>query len=181
MGNYTYIDIEGECETDISKAIPPFENILKTVVKQALGDRWVVTFSEFEDDGPVWIVSLPNSASEPKEKDRLLPWICQEGDLGFPVALQPGRIAFRHAGLVIHHEELPPMFVRWAQGCVEEEMSEHLGLRVFYDATEKTYPPGSRRYRAGTPFQEYMSKLFKSADEQDTPKGSSDGGVVPPS
>lgn len=153
MANYAYINHPK------TLALQEFETDLREAVKRILGERWAVELAPWEDAGPVWKVTLPGTAPE---ADRQLPWICQPGDVGFPVGLQSGRVAFRHAGLGPLDE-----FARWAQGCVEEELGEHYGVGVFYDASGETYPPETRRYRAGKTFREYLISMWEDFTEAD--------------
>ncbi len=141
MANYGYIEIPKITTVD-------FERQLKLAVKKSLGDRWAVELADFEDGGPTWKVTVPGTAPEP---DPSVPFFCQEGDVGFPVALQPGQVAFRHCMIGPKDE-----FARWAQGCVEEELAESLGVPVVFDATGRAVPPGTREYRVGKTFRDYL-------------------------
>ena len=72
----------------------------------------------------------------------------------------PGMAAFRHAGLGPSYD-----FARWAQGCVEEELAELWGKEILYDATDERYPPGTRRYRIGKGFRDFLLSQHEKPDE----------------
>ena len=156
MANYGYIE-----NADIIQA-GDFERALKLAVQKALGEKWVVNLHPaFNDDGPVWVVSLPGTASETKVTPPNLPWLLVDDlDIGFLVAMQPGMAAFRHAGLGPSYD-----FARWAQGCVEEELAELWGKEILYDATDERYPPGTRRYRIGKGFRDFLLSQHEKPDE----------------
>lgn len=154
MANYGYlyrVDLTPEA----------FRRELKATVLAILDKRWEVRDTDFEDEGPVWLVALPGTAFvDPEEVRRHL--LAPEEDVGFPVALQDGgqTIAFRHN---------LNLFLLWAQGRVEEEMADRLGIGVTYDSTGETMPPGTRRRRTGDTFRDYLTRnLDKPLSAEDT-------------
>ena len=155
MANYGYIE-----NADFIQA-GDFERDLKRAVQKALGEQWVVRLEPgLDDGGPVWVVSLPGTAPATKVAPANLPWFVDDLDIGFLVAMQPGMAAFRHAGLGPSYD-----FARWAQGCVEEELAELWGKEVLYDATDERYPPGTRRYRIGKGFRDFLLSQHEKPDE----------------
>jgi hypothetical protein len=73
--------------------------------------------------------------------------------VGFTVSLQKKNlIAFRHGPI--------SGFERWAQGCIEEVLSERLKAPLHYDAGPTTYKPGRREYRRGKTYREYVLRNF---------------------
>ena len=162
MANYAYIDVRirfrGPTDTSqpqwrpLSKQekISAFTPILTSAVLLALGPRWRVSLTDFEDDGPTWVVTVPGTARRGLHASKRM--LAPGEDVGFPVALQKGQIAFRHG---------PNMFARWAQGCVEEELADHFQSGVYFDATDETMPPGTVEYRRGKTFREYLARNFE--------------------
>ncbi len=153
MANYGYIKIRvGAPGASKVRRIESFEAVLKQCVLKALDDRWQVKLADFEDEGPTWIVSLAGTAVPDNGK-----YACTDDgrpfdqDIGFAVALQTRAIAFRH-GL--------SMFEGWAQGRIEEQLSEYYGHGIFYDATDRTTKPGPREYRKGKTFFDYLTRNF---------------------
>jgi hypothetical protein len=152
MANYGYIDLRRALKVRGKAArIEHLTGVLIEAVKRALGDRWVVHLTDWEDEGPVWIVSIPGTASNDKAEARKR-LLAPGEDVGFAVAFQPGpQLAFRHS---MH------TFESWAQGCLEEELADHFNRGVFYDATDRTAPPGTRERRQGS-FLKYLTRNFK--------------------
>jgi hypothetical protein len=58
-------------------------------------------------------------------------------------------------------------FARWAQGCIEEELSERLDAPLHYDAGPTTYKPGHREYRRGKTLREYLLRNFKGKEREE--------------
>jgi len=146
MANYSYIDLLGELTEEA------FEAALTAAAARTLNPDWKVERASFEDGGPVWMVTLPGTAPEPTEETRKLPFFCQDEDVGFMVALQPSRVAFRHGPIT--------PFERWAQGRIEEELADFFNVGVFYDATDRIAPPGTREYRTGTTYEDYVFRKW---------------------
>jgi hypothetical protein len=141
MANYGYIDLPGELTEEA------FEATLTAAVARTLNTDWKIVLTSFEDGGPVWMVFLPGTAVS-TEETRKLPFFCQDEAVGFVVALQPSRVAFRHGPI--------GPFARWAQGRIEEELADFFNVGVEYDATGRVAPPGTRDYRTGTTYREYL-------------------------
>jgi len=145
MANYGYIYL------DTSKRLTPddFEDLLKEAVVKVFEDRMVVHRTDFQDDGPVWIVSIPGTREWNRDEG---PLSCDQ-EVGFAVALQSkgSTVAFRHS---------PNPFEGWAQGCIEEQLSETFGLGVTYDASGETSSVGEVEYRRGRTFREYLARNF---------------------
>ena len=152
MANYAYVQ----------KIDPPLTEaallpLVESAVRDVLGPRWKVEWASFTDpyadDGPTLLVTVPGtSACVDAYWGR-----ANEGnppeDVGFILALQNSRtIAFRH------HPGM--MFERWAQGCIEEELSERLKAPLHYDAGPTTYRPGRSEYRRGKTLREYVLRNF---------------------
>jgi hypothetical protein len=140
MANYGYIYTK--------KRIDPaeFANLLRSFAMP----KWRVALANFRDGGPTWIVDVPGTALPyPECNERCL---APNENTGFAVSLQDNRrtIAFRHC---------PNSFENWAQGCMEEELSDHYKIGVTSDATGETRL-GSRIYRSGSTFFEYLSRNF---------------------
>lgn len=133
MANYGYINLDG-CPSD-------FEAILKAAVLETLGPQWKVEHAHFNHDGETWLVTLPNTKRYPNTPPG--------EDLGFMVALGDRQLLFRHG---------PQVFERWAQGRVEEQLADHFGKPCWYDATNQEVPPGTRRYRVGNSFRDYLER-----------------------
>ena len=152
MANYSYINLRMLASNEVARK-QAFERILSQCVERALGAGWRVALTEFDDDGPVWAVDLPGTAkpmdARPIDPPSMYP---NEEDVGFPVALQHKRIAFRHGS---NH------FCGWAQGCVAEELADYYGRGVFFDATSRTQRPKTREYRRGKTFKEYLTRNFQ--------------------
>jgi len=130
--------------------ISEFEYVLKQAVLKTLDDRWQVKLASWEDGGPTWLVTLPATAcGQPEASKRLQ---APGEDVGFTVSVQPHAIAFRHS---------VNMFTGWAQGRVAEQLSDHFRVGVFFDATNETYKHGTKRYRVGKTFRDYLTREFK--------------------
>jgi len=146
MANYGYIFLQ--------KPITP--EVLEQRVREAVlgwfGDRMEIKLTPQDDYGPVWYVFIPGTALD--RNRALTAGKAVYEDFGFPVALQDKglTIAFRH-GL--------NAFESWLQGCIEEQLSEALGVGVFYDATSLTYKPGARYYRCRKRFGLYVARNLK--------------------
>jgi len=150
MANYGYVKIQVAQGKPLQKRIEAFASVLVACVQKALDERWRVVLADFDFDGPTWIVYLPGTATKNRrEANRRL--LAPDQDVGFTVSLQPRQIAFRHP---------MNMFERWAQGRVEEEIADHYGRGIFFDATERTQKPGTREYRRGTTFRHYLERNF---------------------
>lgn len=135
MANYGLIEVQvGSEGAPIEERIRFFTPILEGCVRLALDDRWKVALTEYEDEGPVWSVHLSD---------------VPEG--GFPVALQSDGIAFRHG---------VGFFFRWAQGRLEEQLSEHFQVGITYDATDRTTEVGPKEFRSGRTFFDYLTRNF---------------------
>lgn len=132
VANYGYLYVRKPIPLD------SFETILKLAVQKVLGPAWQVAQAPFNYDGPTWVVTLPGSdtSDEQLAKKR---WLAPGEEVGFPVSVQGDQIAFRHVS--------GNFFARWAQGCVEEQLSDYYNVGVFYDATDYTVGPGDFRYR----------------------------------
>lgn len=155
MANYAYITLEKPTNTH------DFTKILVEAKDAALGPRWRVRLASFAYDGPTWIVELPETlVLDEKEANRRL--LAPGENVGFVVSIDEANlaytVAFRHS---------MNRFERWAQGCLEEELADRLGVGVTYDATDETRPPGTRLYRVGT-FYEFITREFdKPLSEED--------------
>ncbi len=147
MANYGFITVDPI----------DFESDLRGAVTRALDDRWVVSKANFEDGGPVWLVELPGTAVADEDL-AMSRWLPPGEDVGFAVALQPGQVAFRHSS---------NRFERWAQGCIEEELADLYSVGVLYDATDETMPPGTRRYRVGKTFRDFLMHHLKRCAEDE--------------
>jgi hypothetical protein len=153
MANYAYVQKIKPALTAKS-----FESLLTSAVLDVLGSRWKVARAEFEDDGPVWLVTVPDTANVTREMLGTLAGDDPE-DVGWIVALQckGAELGFRHGP----NSE----FARWAQGCIEEELSERLNAPLYYDAGPTTYKPGHRDYRLGNTFRAYLLRNFYGKGE----------------
>jgi len=148
MANYAYIlNIRPSLTTDT------FLAVAKAAIPAVLGPHWKIEWATWKFDGPTLHVTLPGTSDVVAEY-----WGASNGDnppedVGFTLSLKNKRtIAFRHS--------TSSDFQRWAQGCVEEELSERLGAPLHYDAGPTTYPPGRREYRRGKTFREYCLRNF---------------------
>ena len=150
MANYSYLRIRFSPKSPKAKRIEEFEYILKQTLPKALDDRWKMQFASWEDGGPTWIIFLPGTAVEDRREagQRLQ---APGEDIGFPISLQPTAIAFRHS---------INMFTDWAQGRFAEQLSDHFQHGIFFDATDAVRPPGTKDYRSGTTFRDYLTRNF---------------------
>ena len=158
MANYTYIKVKilgGSKETRMQS----FEPILENCVIKTLDDRWKVKLADFEDEGPTWIVYLPGTAVLESKASRLS--FVPGQDVGFPVSMRPRDLSFRHS---------PNFFERWAQGRVEEELSDHYGRGIYSDAINRTSRVGMKEFRVGKTFLDYLSRNFKKPISYDDQK-----------
>lgn len=159
MANYSYINIRMMSSNEASRK-QAFERVLTQCVERVLGSGWRVYLTEHDDDGPVWFVDLPGTAKPKRARPADPPSMCpNEEDIGFPVALQKARIAFRHGF---------NQFCSWAQGAVAEELADYYGRGIFFDATSRTQRPKTREYRQGKTFKEYLARnLTKPLSAED--------------
>lgn len=151
MANSSYILVLVEPQATKQDCIVAFAPLLQEMVKKALDDRWKVSLADWEDGGPTWLVTLPGTAvtSRPEGVGKIL--LPPGKDFGFPVTLEPGCISFRSS---------PNLFDAWAQGRLAEELADHYRKAVHFDATGRTAKPGTREYRTGKTFQEYLARNF---------------------
>ena len=137
------------------------EKILRMVSDKWFDLRLVVIKTEWEDNGPVWLAYLPDSA--PKDNSGSVGKAPGE-DFGFMIALQDkGKtIYFRHHGL--NHWE------SWARGCTAEILSEWLKSPIEYDATGKIFQPGVKRWCRRKTFLGWATRQMKKplSDEDNT-------------
>lgn len=142
MANYAYITLAAPTTPT------ELEERIKAAVAKWWGERFKVVLADFEDGGPTWLVTLPATAHTAFNV------FGDDQDIGFTVALQQGGkvLAFRHG----------PMgeFERWAQGVVEEELSEAYSAKLYFDATDEAHGPGPRRCRVDKSFGDYMTRSF---------------------
>ena len=156
MANYAYVSLKGLLKGPTGRDLPRKERmavflpILSMAVQTALDSRWHIALADFEDEGPTWLVTIPGTAKEGREANMRM--LAPGEDVGFPVTLQKGQIAFRHS---------PNLFTGWAQGCVQEQLADHFDRGVFYDATDETIPPGTHEYRRGKTFREYLERNWE--------------------
>ena len=150
MSNYSYIRIRVFQKSSMPRRISEFEYVLKQAVQRTLDDRWQVKLAPWEDGGPTWVVFLPGTACDQPEANKRL--LAPGEDVGFPVTVQPHAIAFRHS---------INMFTGWAQGRVAEQLADHFRVGVFFDATDETRKPGTKVYRVGKTFKDYLTHNFK--------------------
>lgn len=145
MANYGYIYLKH------STPIASFRKALKEVVASWFKGGMVVEETTWRDGGPVWWVYIPNSAPS----DPLRVGKADNEDFGFAVALQnKGKtIAFRHHTL--------NGFEYWAQGCIEEMLSEYFKQGITYDATGRTTRVGPRSYRCRSRYGSYVARSLK--------------------
>jgi len=150
MANYGYIGIP---EVHTPESIEP---ILRSTIEIALDDRWKLERTQHEDEGPVWAVLIPGTAGDTETARKRFQMPGE--DIGFPIALQPGQLAFRHG---------MNSFTRWAQGCMEEALADFFQTHVFYDATNRKVAPGTRDFRCAKTFREYLTRNFKRVSKED--------------
>lgn len=137
MANYGYID------TKTSVCTGRAEEIISDAMRMCLGARWRVD----RLDPNTWFVFLPGTEKRGREARAA---VLADGDpVGFLVQLEDGaRFAFRHG---------PNRFERWAQGRLEEQMADDLGIGVLYDATDTVKQPGTCYYRTGRTYREHLA------------------------
>jgi hypothetical protein len=151
VANYSYIKYRvGSPKATKEDRIIAFVPVLHVMVLKALGDRWRVSFADFDFDGPTWLVTLPGTAVA-DEKEAMQQLLAPGEDIGFPVSLQPRAIAFR---LSIN------VFTNWAQGCVAEEMADFYGYGIYFDETGRTEKSKTREFRRGKTFREYLARNY---------------------
>lgn len=155
MSNYAFIQ---KIEPPLTKT--SFFRQVALAGWNILGDGWKVAWADFDYDGPTLLVTIPETA-------KVTQGYWGEGspfeDIGFVVSLQDAHtIAFRHSPM--------PEFARWAQGCIEEELSERLNAPLHYDAGPTTYTPGHREYRRGRSFREYLLRDFEGKEREEWQK-----------
>ncbi len=144
MANNSYIEIP---ET----TVVAFERTLREAVAATLGERWEVTlFSSSLDEGVTYHVILPGTAVSDGRHHQM----ADGEDWGFPVVLSADQ-------MLIVARSSPNPFERWASGRCTEELADRLGCGVTHDATNVILPPGTRLYRVGTTFQDYLSRNCK--------------------
>ena len=83
---------------------------------------------------------------------------------GFSVEVNPPWceepcLAFRHGP--------HPRWLRWVQGCIEEQVSDMLGIPIVYDATDEARGPGRRWYRSAGTYRGHAMQLVGYLDEVD--------------
>lgn len=152
MSNDAYIEL------DVAPSLDDFSRVLENAARRVLGSRWKVHSAGFSKE-PTWLVTIPGTALQGRLAMQKL--IADGEDFGFVVSLEDSCIAFRRP---LNH------FESWAQGCVAEELADHYDRGVLFDATDVTYPPGTRQFRVGTSFYEYATKNLKkplSAEDAD--------------
>lgn len=151
MANYAYLQ-----KLRPKLRVETFRPILAKAVLDLLGERWRVALAPFEDEGPAFLVTIPGTAEASWRAFTTVPFNPAEAeDLGWMVAIQSGGavLAFRHGPLTD--------LERWAQGCIEEELSERLKAPLHYDAGPITFKAGQRReYRKGRTLREYLLRNF---------------------
>jgi hypothetical protein len=147
MANYSHIHLAEPTTPE------ELEERLKEAVLMWFNGRAQVITAPWEHQNPTWLVYIPGTAQS-DEKKALHSMLAPGEDVGFPVELEgEGRtIALRHS---------PNMCETWMRGCIEEMLSEVYGVGVFYDATDRLAPPGSREYRRGRRLFDYLSRNFK--------------------
>ncbi len=150
MANYGYITTPRRLTEQEAEAL------ITTAVGACLDPRWVVQAW----DGPRWFVFLPGTE---KTGRAAVDAVLADGDpVGFMVSLWTDgdvqHIAFPHG---------PNRFERWAQGRLEEQLADELGVGVLYDATDEIKPPGTCWYRADTTYREHMEHRFAKLSDDD--------------
>lgn len=133
-------------------AVPAAVEALSAVAADIFGDRLRVRIHE----SGLIIVEAPGTGSDDPKKARRL-WLATGEDACFSVEVDPTWeerqcLAFRSGPV--------PSWLDWMRGCIEEGMSDRLGLPIVYDATGEARGPGSRVYRQGATFREYMTARF---------------------
>lgn len=154
MANYAYVTLKKRTTLD------ELERRVREALTTYLDDRWKVerpTWTTDDDCVTLW-VHIPGTSHEDREASRRM--LAPGQDVGFPVALNKnGRvITFRHG---------PNGFESWAQGVMQEALADAYGCGCFYDATDETHPPGSREYRRGRTYREFLLRNFDLSSEED--------------
>ena len=154
MANYGYLQLSLH---DKSTTVKELDTRLRKAVRDWFRcEEWHVERFGQDPKEKLWLVSLHGSSPK-TEPGRYLK--APNEDFGFVVELvRPGLIAFRHG---------MNSFDRWAQGCIEEMLAEAYGVGIYYDATDKTYKPGSKRYRVRRRYGLYMARNFKKPLSQE--------------
>lgn len=145
MANYAYVDVPlGTTAESVEKA-------LRSFVEEWL-PGWEVREAPWEvaESSTAWVVCVPDSAvDEARANKRLL---APNQDVGFPME-------FNRADDLLEFRHSPNSFENWAQGIIQECFGEHFGTGVFFDATDRTYPPETRHYRdSGKRFYSYVTR-----------------------
>lgn len=148
MANYGYIDLQAPTTLDA------LEGHVRKALKDWFRGRMDVCRPSWNDNGPTLFVFVPGSETHDPEEARQR-FLSPGKPAGFPIALwgDNQQIAFRHG---------MNRFERWAQGVMEELLSTAYDRPIFYDATDQTVKPGTRRYRVGPKrtFYEYLTRGF---------------------
>lgn len=126
MANFAYILKEGI-------SLDTFGAKLRAAMRRCMKPGW-----QTENFEQTWVVYIPGTATSTGERY----WTAPDEDIGFLVTVDENGLAFRHG------PNSP--FVRWAQGCLEEELADYYGVGVYFDAIDETYPPGTRKYRVSS-------------------------------
>jgi hypothetical protein len=155
MANYAYIE---RIQPPIRREA--FLPMVADAVHDVLGPRWQAAWADFKLDGPTILVTVPGTAKYVEDFWGAANGDCPPEDVGFTVSLKTSRrIAFRHS--------LNMEFARWAQGCIEEELSERLNAPLYYDAGPTTYKPGRCEYRRGKTLRQYLLRNFFDGKVED--------------
>lgn len=174
---YEYLlDREGEVagEREASgKGYDRLDKILKMLVGRILPlpvDWGVERLYEDPEDGFTWHIFLKGSQPRDEEEARRY-GVAPGEDMGFTVGINPAKsreavveVFEKVPTLVFRHSNGGNGFLRWCQGCIEEEMAEVLNLPVYYDATGASVAPGSKEYRGKDKtriYLDYLSRNFK--------------------
>lgn len=101
----------------------------------------------------------PKSA---KEAARM--WLAHGEPAGFSIEVAPAWadepcLAFRHGP--------QPRWLRWVQGCIEEQVSDMLGIPIVYDATDEAHGPWRRWYRNAGTYRGHAIQLLGTLDARD--------------
>lgn len=181
-GNHTYermfsylLDREGEVAGEreaTGRGYDRLDKVLKMLVERILPlpTRWGVERlcnEDSVDDGFTWHIFLKGSVPGDEEEARRY-GVAPGEEMGFTVGVHPGLTPEEEGerkvpAMVFRHGSGNP-FLRWCQGCMEEEMAEVLNLPVYYDATGEEVKPGSVEYRGKDKtriYFDYLSRNFK--------------------
>ena len=154
MANYAYVQW---IKPDLTK--DEFFKQVSLAVRSVLGALWELKWAGFDFDGPTLLVTVPNTSHIVDAYWGMVNEANPKEDVGFTVSLQDSRtIAFRHGPNI--------GFARWAQGCIEEELSDRLDAPLHYDSVPTTYKPGHREYRRGRTYREYLLRDSKAIDTE---------------